>query len=277
MDSNRFSRIVIVDSIPEDQLNTAKRLRDDLKIVVAAYPPTPTVEYVRIESANDLLGLLARLRDEVQTGHPLPMIHIECHGNDDGFEMADGSLIDWSDLKTPLTELNIATELNLFVSVAACTGAAIAKVISMGDRAPLWGLIGPTRPMYPDELEKAFGALFSTLLETKSAAKAIKAMEAKTIDGTYWRTTAEGLFQKGWKTYLNNHSTPEAMETRAKRMLEAIQKRRSAPYPSIADLKQRVKDQEPISHDRYVETFFMRDLFPSHRERFPLKGGEDGL
>ena len=199
------------------------------------------------------------------------MLHVECHGDGEGFGMADESRIDWPDLKQPLTELNVATELNLFVSVAACTGGAIGKVISMGDRAPLWGLVGPTEPMYPDELLHAFGALFSTLLQTKSAADAFKAMQAKSAPGTYFRATAQGLFEKGWQAYMAQHSTPEALDFRAARMMETLQKQHPPPYPSLDELKLRVKRQEPISHDRYVETFFMHDLFPNHSARYPLK------
>lgn len=270
MDANRFSQIVIVDSIPKGERNTARRLYDDLKIVEASNPPTPRLSFERIESADELLALLARLRDETKAGGLSPMLHIECHGNDDGFGMADRSLIDWPDLKLPLTELNIATELNLLVSVAACSGGTIGKVISMGDRAPLWGLVGPTRSMYPDELELGYGALFSTLLRTKSSSEALAAMEATATHGTYWRATAQGLFQKGWDTYLAQHSTPEALKLRCARMLVELKKRGAGPYPSAEELKQRIKKLEPITHDRYVETFFMHDLFSNHSARFPF-------
>lgn len=271
MDSNRFSRIIIVDSIPKGERNTAEELRDDLRTAAAANPPAPSIEYERVESADELLRLLTRLRDDVRGGSSIPMLHIECHGDGEGFGMADDSLIDWPDLKQPFTDLNVATELNLFVSVAACTGGAIAKVISMGDRAPLWGLVGPTKPMYPSELSAAFGTLFRTLLQTKSAAGAFQAMEATSAPGTYWCASAQGLFEKGWQTYMAQHSTPEALELRAVRMTEALQKLRPPPYPSLEELKLRVKRLEPISYDRYVRTFFMHDLYPSHSARFPLK------
>ena len=141
----------------------------------------------------------------------------------------------------------------------------------MGDRAPLWGLVGPTKTMYPDELLEAFGALFSTLLQTKSPTDAFRAMEAKSEPGTYWRATAQGLFEKGWQAYMDQHSTPEALDFRVARMLETLQKQGPPPYPLLDELKLRVKWHEPIIHDRYVETFFMHDLFSNHSARYPLK------
>ena len=270
MDSNRFSRIVIIDSIPDGELNTAKRLRDDLQIAAAAYAPTPAIEYVRVESAQALLQYLTQSRDEVNQGREIPMIHIECHGDEEGFSLADGSLIDWPDLKLPITELNVATELNLMIAVAACTGGALAKIISTGDRAPFWGLIGPTRTMLPQELENGFRSLYATLLKTKSAADAVIAMEETTAPGTFWRTTAQGLFQKAWKSYKDDYCTGAAMDRRAEHLLERLKNLRLPPYPSLKELKKGLSDIEPFTYDRYVATFFMYDLFPHHRQRFPL-------
>lgn len=273
MDSNRFSRVVILDSIPRGESNTAKSLHDDLLVVASKHAPTPAIEYLRIDSALELLQFLSRCRDEVNGGREVPMLHIECHGDEEGFGLADGSLLDWPDLKLPLTELNVATQLNLMITVAACTGGALAKVISMGDRAPFWGLIGPTRSIYPHELEDAFRSLYGTLFETKSPADAVKAMERASVAGTFWRTTAQGLFQQGWRAYQASHCTPSAMEVRARRMLERYKNLRSEPFPSLEDLKNALAAVEPSAYERYVETFFMYDLFPHHRQRFPLSFG----
>ena len=68
----------------------------------------------------------------------MPLLHFECHGSEDGFELSDGSFIEWAKLKEPLTQLNIVTGLNLMVCVAACTGGALLKVVTALDRAPLW-------------------------------------------------------------------------------------------------------------------------------------------
>jgi hypothetical protein len=270
MDSNSFSRIIILDSIPDGEENTAKNLYRDLQGVTPKYAPVPTIEYRRIESAESFLKFLSECRDEVIQGEEIPMLHIECHGDEDGFGLADGSLIDWPDLKLPLAELNVATKLNLMISVAACTGGALAKVITMGDRAPFWGLIGPTRTIYSYELERSFFALFATLFETKSPAQAVAAMDAASAPGTFWRTTAQGLFEKSWSNYKVAHCTTAAMEIRGERMLKRLQKLRPPPYPSLDELKKKLMDIEPVAYQRYVTTFFMQDLFIEHRERFPF-------
>ena len=113
MDSNRFNQILVVDSIPIGEYNTAKRLFTDLQTYAIAYSPSPAVHYVRVESADEFVQCVMKCRKDAEKYDIVPMLHIECHGDEDGFRFADGSLADWDELKVPITELNVATGLNL--------------------------------------------------------------------------------------------------------------------------------------------------------------------
>lgn len=271
MDANRFNQILVLDSIPPGEYNTAKRLFDDLKTHAAAYAPSPAVQYERIASGDELVKCILKCKKEAEEKDIIPMLHIECHGDDDGLQLADGSLVDWDELKMPITELNIATRLNLMVAVAACTGGALAKIMRMGDRAPFWGLIGPTQTLSAGELEKAYSALYLTLLSTKSPAKAVQAMDAVTKPGSFWRTTAQSLFEKVWSGYKNEFCTPAALDMRAGRMKKRLEQSPASPLPTIEELKKRLVDHEPKAFERYRGAFFMCDRFPEHEARFPLK------
>jgi hypothetical protein len=271
VDTNRFNQILVVDSIPTGEYNTAKRLFEDLQTYAIAHPPSPAVHYVRAESGDELIQCILKCRKDADEQDIVPMLHIECHGDEDGFQFADGSLADWDELKLAITGLNIATRLNLMIAVAACTGGALAKVIRMGDRAPFWGLIGPTQTLTAGELEKAFSALYLTLLSTKSPAKAVQAMDGATKPSLFWRTTSQGLFEKVWAGYKKEHCSAAALELRAKRMRERLLQAAASPLPTTDELKSRLIGHEPIAFERYRQTFFMCDLFPEHSNRFPVE------
>lgn len=271
MDSNRFNQILVVDSIPKGEYNTARRLFDDLETHAAAYSPSPAVRYIRVENAAEFFQCLLMAKESAEQHDVIPMLHIECHGDEDGFQFADGSLADWDEIKVPITELNVATGLNLMIAVAACTGGALAKVMRMGDRAPFWGLIGPTRTLTAGELEKAYAALYLTLLSTKSPADAVKAMEQATTPGLFWRTTAQGLFEKVWRSYKTEHCTTAALEMRGARMMDRLSESGVSPLPSMDQLLSRFIAHEPIAFARYRQTFFMCDIFPDHSNRFPIE------
>ncbi|MDD5412089.1 MAG: hypothetical protein PHF31_11865 [Methylobacter sp.] len=147
----------------------------------------------------------------------------------------------------------------------------MAKIIRMGDRAPFWGLIGPTRTLTAGELEKAYAALYLTLLSTKEPAKAVEAMDQATKPGLFWRTTSQGLFEKVWNSYKSEHCTTAALAARANRMKDRLQESGVSALPSTDELKSRLISHEPIAFERYRHTFFMCDLFPEHSNRFPVE------
>jgi hypothetical protein len=270
VDSNRFNQILVLDSIPKGEYNTAKRLFEDLKTHAAAYAPSPAIQYQRVESGDELLGSISSSKKLAKNNDVIPMLHIECHGDEDGFQLADGSLLDWDELKPVITELNLATGLNLMIAVAACTGGALAKTMRMGDRAPFWGLVGPTKSLSARELEVAYRPLYLTLLRTKSPAEAVEAMNAATQPDLFWRTTAQGLFEKVWASYKNEYCNPAALQMRAERMRKRFEKSSTSPPPPVEVFRNLLVSREPAAYERYWKTFFMCDDFPQHDTRFPL-------
>ncbi len=271
MDSNRFNQILIVDSIPTGEYNTARRLFEDLEIHAIAYSPSPAIKYIRVNNVTEFFQCIQTAKYNAEQHDLFPMLHIECHGCEDGFQFADGSLADWDELKIPITELNVATGRNLMVAVAACTGGALAKVMRIGDRAPFWGLIGPTRTLTAEELEKAYAALYLTLLRTKSPADAVKAMEHATVPGLFLRTTSQGLFEKVWCSYKSEHCTNAALEKRGRRIMTRLHESGISTLLSMDELLIMFANYEPFAFARYRATFFMVDIFPEHSNRFPIE------
>jgi len=271
MDTNLFNQILVIDSIPSGDSNTAKRLFEDIKTLSIGYSPTPAVHYLRVESGDQFIQCIFKCREDAALQNIIPMLHIECHGNEDGFQFADGSFAYWEELKLPITELNVATRLNLLITVAACAGGALAKVLRVSDRAPFWGLIGPTRTLIAGELEKAYRALYLTLLSTKSSAKAVETMDAATEPGMFLRRTSQDLFKKAWSLYKKEYCSTEALEVRAKRMQNTLEQLPGKLRPTTAEFTNLLVNHEPKAFERFRSTFFMYDLFPEHVSRFPIK------
>ncbi len=271
MDANRFNQILVVDSIPAGQYNTAKRLFEDIVSHAKACSPSPTVRYLRVACADELIQCILKCRKDADEQDIIPMLHIECHGNEDGFEFADGSFANWEMLKPALIELNIATCLNLLITVAACTGGALAKVISIDDRAPFWGLIAPTKTLTDRDLENAYRALYLTLLSTKSPTAAVQAMDAATIPGQFWRTTSQDLFEKIWANYKADYCNAEALVIRLKRIKGLLEQTSEGSVSTMSELKDQLKSREPKIFEQFRNVFFMYDLFPGHTNRFPIE------
>jgi hypothetical protein len=265
----RFNQILIVDSIPAGERNTARELHQDVGLRAQVFAPAPQVLYQRVESRGEFLALLPDLTAAAEATGDIPVLHIECHGGNDGLAFADGSFATWVDLKKPLTSLNVATGMNLLVVVSACDGSALTCALSLTDRAPLHGLIGPTRSVAPAELMCAYLALYETLLRTRSARQAVDAMRAATPDTFVYRT-AQWLFQHVWNHYQTTQETPEARLERGRRMATNPPDDYDGPPIQPEQFAQLLADKNREFFDDYRRKFFLCDLFPEHETRFTM-------
>lgn len=268
----RFNQILIVDSIPAGERNTARELYEDVCLRAHVFAPAPAVLYRRLEGRTELLALLPELAAAATATGDIPVLHIECHGNDCGLQFSDGSFATWADLKGPLTSLNVATAMNLLVVVAACDGSALTSTLGLVDRAPVHGLIGPTRAVMPEELTRAYLELYGTLMRTRSAGQAVEAM-LSAIPDTFVYRRAQWLFQYVWDHYQATHETPEARLERGVRMAANPPIGYVGPPIQPETFAEVLAERNREFFDAFRRRFFICDLFPEHETRFPVRYG----
>lgn len=263
----KFNQILILDSIPEGELNTAERLHAELQDRAQLFAPAPAPLYLKIASGRDFLACLDHLARAVEETGNYPILHIECHGGDEGLQFADGSRLFWEEMKPGLVRLNVAMKLNLLVVVAACDGSAITYTVNPQDRAPFWGLIGPLRQMLPLELEGPLLEFYGTLMRTHSARAAMAALHAALPD-TYVFRASQWLFQYVWDNYQSTHESPEARMRRAAALRDRMPP--SPLKPSLEQIAGLFRERNPEFFRDLRRTFFMCDLFEDHEERFQV-------
>lgn len=268
MSDNRFNTVVIIDSIPAGELNTARRLHEDLEVYKALPESTPGVVYEQVGSVQALEEFLAHLRAEVSRTNAYPLLHVEAHGSAEGLQLADGSTMTWECLKGPLVSLNTVMRLNLMLVLASCFGGTFVQTLDISDRAPVWGLIGPTREVEAGQLEADFGSFYRTLYSTSSPQLAIEKLNASASSKLYYRTTAKEFFYIVWSNYKNQHCSKTDLEIRARRMFKKAKREKLPRHPSVGGFKRLLSSKESKVFDIFRDQYFMCDLFPEHQERF---------
>lgn len=217
MDDSRFNGIVILDSIPEGELNTARRLEEELKDIVCYVTDGLHVHYIRIYTISSLKAGITHVLDEIQCNGLQPWIHQEAHGLSDesGFQLASSEQYSWDQLKELITPINISMGLNLVLVLALCFGGSFASAIRTIDRAPVLGLIGPKREVTIGELEKGFPAFYRTFFESLSFNKAIEVLNSS-APNLYYRTIAERFFYDVWASYKKKACSKEEIKKRVR-------------------------------------------------------------
>jgi hypothetical protein len=260
-----FNQILIVDSLPDGQLNTAARLFADAHDWAQAIGGVPHIASVRIPSSGAFLDLLAQLAQQAARDAYVPLLHIECHGREEGLEFADGSGLTWDEVKPAVVALNVATRLNLIVVVAACHGGAIAGFVRAEHRAPFWAFLAPKRQISAGDLEAALSAFYQALLMTRSSERAMDALRATPAGQEFWQLSAQTIYRLIVEGYAERHLTQEAVQQQAERL-----RARAAAHGAVwsqAQIEAMIRD--PGIFEGFRREFFMVDLYPDHAERFP--------
>lgn len=263
-----FNQILILDSIPEGELNTARRLHEDVTVLTQVVGEAPAIVFLRVESSGRFYNVIERCTDLARRDPYVPLVHLECHGSENGLQFADGSRATWTHIKQALTPLNIATKLNLITVISACNGSALAGTVQVTERAPVWGFIGPNHAMGAFELETEFSAFYRTLLMTQSSEEAAQAMRATANDGTFMVMSSETIFAVVLAGYRERFDGREAILRRAHDLQERALKH--GVFRQVDEIVAMLQDPEIVG--RFRRTFFMIDLYPEHEDRFPIRG-----
>lgn len=262
----RFNEILIVDSIPAGEHNTAQSLvRDmqDWRTAVGGSPPS--IAMVRVESAGEFESLIEESAELAGEGGYVPLLHIECHGSNEGLAFADGSALTWVAIAKLFTLLNIATRLNLVVMIAACFGVDIIRQMNISGRAPVWGIIAPTDEIQSSHLEQAFSAFYGALFTTGNTSTAYRAMKQTPAGPRFLQVSTEEIFKRVCIGYVGTYETDDELRVRAIRMQKSVLAH--GVFYSVEELERRLRDLKIF--EEFRDNFFMVDLFDDHDARFP--------
>jgi hypothetical protein len=269
MTDARFSRIVIIQSLPFGESPTGRQLRDGIE-PTAKFSHDISVEFIEARTAKDFWRALDSIQATTEQNNDYPVLHFECHGLNDrtGLSLGDGTALSWGELKIALVRLNQATRCNLLVTLAACHGATMLKTLNVSSRAPCCVLMGPSGEVSPPDLVSSYSTFFLKLLEVKDIWVALSSLrESQESKATYFLFTAEDIFQQVFSLYRLTCSTNTQMTERAERLSQIFRKHGMLGVDS-SFLNNRLHEAELDILIRFYRNFFFVDFFPGNELRF---------
>lgn len=239
-----FSQIVIIESLSPSDLHSGRHVYEDLLTFNAAFKKVLSIQHLEAPNLQLFWLSIDRIRDHVKSHGYYPILHLDCHGSSDtkGIVLADDSFVSWSDLKPRLIEINRLTQCNLLIVLASCYGGYLSQVCDPTDRAPFWGLIGPTGIVPSIDLEQGLSAFYRELLRSLDGDTALDALRKVNPSIKYAFVPAEFFFKYVSANYLIKYCNPQALDDRATNMLLKI----GAPFKK-RNMKRLIKKRNPPS------------------------------
>lgn len=268
MENFRVSKVVIIDSLEDEEFQTGSLLESTMRHDFAEYALPLSVERYSITWSGEFEPLINYLASNVANGYPI--VHIEMHGDiDDGLIFKNGSNLSWEDVTRILARLNHATRFNLVCVFAACFGAYFTKGFWVNQASPCLAIIAPEEELGPEDVYRGYSTLYRNLAVSRDMGKAADLLnETCPISGGWFQARADIWFLEVLSGYVKQEANAEAVSLRANAYLTTLTSSgvRQATW-SDAEMIVLLITHEHVSHLAF-EKFFMTADFPENIERF---------
>lgn len=269
-----FNKVWIVESLRPSDIETGKSLYNDVLLGIAQGNPDLHVGLECPANRTEFFQALAKIESDCRRGL-FPIIHFECHGGKTGFQLGNGDIIAWEELRRSLINISIASMLNTVVVVAACNGIHLIKVSTRLDRAPYWAVIGPTEKITDLEIKRDFAAFYRKFFESLNGDDAIRALN-RGIEGPhrpYHFHTSIGLFKRAYVAYHQKKCRGKGKRIRVEGLVTEAMKDPNCQKLGVNAVRRNLKEslaQEERHFQKQKKEFFLIDMYPENAKRFPI-------
>ncbi len=145
-------------------------------------------------------------------GH-IPILHISAHGDSEGIQISDGTVIPWADLRQLLAPINIALDNKLLVCLSCCEGLAGTRMAMFieDEGYPFYAIVANAgKPLWSDTAV-AYSTFYHLLSKGEVIVDAVEAMRAASGEKTFFVETAEQSRQS-YLDYIRSVDVPAAQE-----------------------------------------------------------------
>ncbi|PVX97694.1 hypothetical protein [Paraburkholderia unamae] len=171
-----LNSVFIIDGLgPDDPVRGNHLLYEELRDLKMEFPDLlQHVDRCVVENGAQFLDTIREITEMSRALGLRPIVHIECHGTNDGLRVgARGELLPWPLLEPVLRQLNLATGCNLGVVMVVCHGLFSLQPVKITRPAPFYFLLGSQEELYSVDMRVEMPKFYRTLCETNDLDRAV--------------------------------------------------------------------------------------------------------
>jgi len=140
----------------------------------------PKVRRHCISSAEEFWSCLDEIESQCIAGWK-PIIHVEAHANKTGVELTNqgdvpSSILPWAALVDRFRSINIASQFNLGVFMAACEGVEAIRPMTIKNAAPYMFLVGPNTQVSAEVVKNSAEGFYNAIINTPDLNRAFRSL-----------------------------------------------------------------------------------------------------
>ena len=277
--------LVILESLKKDDKKTGNSLHNHLTANTPSSLknrfPSIKIIYKEINNSSEFNKYLSNVLESEKI--QCPIIHIEAHGSNDGgvfrLVFADSSDIGADKLGDLFRQINIKTNFNFIVSMAACYGEEMIfeflRSVVSDKIIPFFSVIGAYKKLMPNEIEDFYINFYDLYFGNQNA------LESRHTDVDKLKKKLATSFPKFYiidileivavslRAYYKNECTPDKLEMRKIKTQEGLldETMLIITKDKISDFAAQNNTEEKVIN-RKIATLLAFDSVKGNRERF---------
>lgn len=259
----------IIDAVPEDELQTARQMEENIQDYIHAANAGLFCERYRCKTESELLGALDKIERRLREKGEISYVHIEGHASKDALQLPDGSTVDWGRIFERFRTINILCKNNLFFSSGSCHSAFAFKAATITEPCPVFGLLAPEQEVTAGGVIDGFTAFYKTLIESESLHDAFVAFADATNGNQYALIFSQLLFEKAAYLYIKHHCMGQGRRNRLEALVSKAVSEEKVPVKAARKaLKKQLFGSQSLRLARFHKKFMMIDRYPENERRF---------
>ena len=242
---------IIIDLVPENQMQTARHIEENLLDVINAENLESYCERYRPETEVALIQVFENIKDRIKEKGEISYIHIEGHSSEEYLCLLDGTNLEWGVIFGHFREINILSKNNLFVSSGTCLSAYAILTTTITKPCPLFGLLAPEKIIKVGSVHDGFIAFYKCLISSKNIPEAFNAFASVTNGNDFALMFSQDLFEKAAYKYISEHCMGKGKRKRIEHVVTQVVKLKNIhPKKIRKKIKKELNKPQALNLDR---------------------------
>lgn len=271
-----FNKLFIIESLTDNDRKTGEELEARMNTWAAKNNVPVQAVLFKVNTMDEWEAVWNGIYTSIKDCANIPIIHLVLHGNEThiGIKQGKEGLIPLPELFEKIRKANELSRNNIFLSMAVCKGLNVIRSLSISHHMPFCGILASEEKLYNGEALDNYTIFYQEFFKTLSLDSAEKALRTNGVNQELYKLSKpEEIFMNAMAGYLETQSKDDKIEARAKSLasMGGIDISSEDDYRAFVNtVRQLVKEDDEKYYPRFMNTFFMFDLYPEIAERFDV-------
>lgn len=215
-----MKKFYIIQSLKTADPELGKQVHDNIKDISAS-------EYFKVTDKQELLNTLDLIQLDLTANPDLEgVIHIHCHGNEQGIAIRDDSdtrqFVYWKELRAKFREIFVATTKKPMLSICACKGFNVIRLVAHFEPCPYDYVTGSFKGIGFDDSVNGYSFFYKCLIDGKTLNESILETRTTFPQMDFACFNSQQLFTIAVNGYKTLEMTAEKVKARRGEIEKAI-------------------------------------------------------